>query len=260
MVAFLSPSVVSEWLWHMAPLREARITLAKVLDTASRSFTILRDLHRVGERNLALEEENARYRLQLILNEGTKRENEELAKLLKIKDRYGTYTIVPARFLGYSLVNPNRMTVYFDKEEGRSLARNAPVVSPQGLVGLVRSFGETSAEVELITSRDFTLPAVIEGRDECTAILRGNGQTLFIQFLEKVCHNPPVLGKRLLSANLSENYSLPYIPIAIVGALRDDPSNMLFYTGEAVPLFKKGTLNHLFIVAGGSFSNENVRP
>jgi len=258
--ALLLPSLVSEWAWRPAVLRGARVAVAGLLDEASRLIAILRDLHRVGERNLALEEENARLRLQIILNEGISRENEELANLLKIKDRYSSYAIIPARFLGYSPVNPNRISVYFDENDARNLARNAPVVSPLGLVGLVRSFSNSSAEVELITSRGFTLPAVIEGRDECTAILRGNGQTLSLQFLEKVCNDPPALGKRLLSANLSENYSLPYIPLALIGALTDDPTNMLFYTGEAVPLFKKGKLHHLFIIAGGSLGNENLRP
>jgi len=258
--ALLLPNAVSEWLWRAGPVRDARIAVAEFLASASRSLSILQGLHRVGERNLALEEENARLRLQLILNEGIKRENEEFAKLLKIKDKYSSYAIVPARFLGYSPVNPNRITVYFDEADAKSLARNAPAASSMGLVGLVRSFGGNHAEIELITSRDFTLPAVIESREECTAILRGNGQTLSIQFLEKVCNEPTAVGKRLLSANLSENYSLPYIPIAIIGALVDDPTNMLFYAGEAVPLFKKGKLNHLFIVAGGSFSDENLRP
>ncbi len=258
--AILLPPLVSEWSWRPVFIREARITVAGFLEKVSRMITILRDLHRVGERNLVLEEENARLRLQVILTEGISRENEELANLLKIKDKYSSYTIVPARFLGYSPTNPNRIAVYFDESETRNLAQNAPVVSSLGLVGLVRKFGKTYADVELITSRGFTLPAVIEGRDECTAILRGNGQTLSIQFLEKVCNNPPALGKRLLSANLSENYSLPYVPIALIGRLSDDPTNMLFYAGEAVPLFKKGKLHHLFIITGGALGNENLRP
>ncbi len=260
LAALFLPSFISEWGWRPAFLRSAQIVVAEFFDSLRRTFTILRTLHTVGERNLALEEENARLRLQLILTEGISRENEELANLLKIKDKYSSYTIVPARFLSYSPVNPNRITIHFDESDARNLARNAPVVSPLGLVGLVKDFERNHAEVELITSRGFTLPAVIEGRDECTAILRGNGQTLSLQFLEKICNTPPALGKRLLSANLSENYSLPYIPIAIIGALTEDPTNLLFYTGEAVPFFKKGKLHHLFIIAGGSFNDANLRP
>ncbi len=257
---FLLPSAASEWLRRLAPVRDARIAVAERLSGAARTFSILRDLRSVGERNLALEEENARLRLQLVLNDGIKRENEELSKLLKIKDTYSRYAIIPARILHYSAVNPNRITIHFDEQYAKHLAQNAPAVSSMGLVGLVKSFGRNHAEVELITSRNFSLPAVLESREECTAILRGNGQTLSIQFLEKVCNTPPATGRKMLSANLSENYSLPYIPIGVIGTLDDDETNILFYRGEAVPLFKKGKLNHLFIIAGGSFADEKLHP
>ena len=56
----------------------------------------------------------------------------------------------------------------------------------------------------------------------------------------------------MLSANLSENYTIPYIPIAIIGNLKEDESNILFMKGEAIPLFKKGKLNHIFIVVGAN--------
>lgn len=257
---FLLPGAASEWFWRLSPIRDARIAVAERLSAAARTLSILSDLHRVGERNIALEEENARLRLQLVLNDGIKRENEELSKLLKIQDTYSRYAIIPARMLSFSAVNPNRITVHFDEAYARHLAQNAPAVSSMGLVGLVKSFGSNHAEVELITSRNFSLPAVLESREECTAILRGNGQTLSIQFLEKVCNTPPATGMKMLSANLSENYSLPYIPIGVIGALHDDETNILFYKGEVVPLFKKGKLNHLFIIAGGSFSDEKLLP
>ncbi|HOW50753.1 MAG TPA: rod shape-determining protein MreC [bacterium] len=258
--AFFLPGAVSEWFWRISYVRDARIAVDTELDRIARTLSILGDLRQVGERNIALEEENARLRLQLIMNDGIKRENEELSKLLKIKDTYSRYAIIPARILSYSAVNPNRITIHYDEQYAKHLAQNAPAVSSMGLVGLVKSFGRNHAEVELITSRNFSLPAVLESREECTAILRGNGQTLSIQFLEKVCNTPPATGMKMLSANLSENYSLPYIPIGIIGALTDDETNILFYKGEALPLFKKGKLNHLFIIAGGSFVDEKLFP
>ncbi len=258
--AFFLPGTVSEWFLRVPLVRDARIAVDAELSRIAHTFSILSDLRSVGERNIALEEENARLRLQLIMNDGIKRENEELSKLLKIKDTYSRYAIIPARILSYSAVNPNRITIHYDEQYAKHLAQNAPAVSSMGLVGLVKSFGRNHAEVELITSRNFSLPAVLESREECTAILRGNGQTLSIQFLEKVCNNPPATGKKMLSANLSENYSLPYIPIGVIGTLTDDETNILFYKGEAVPLFKKGKLNHLFIIAGGSFADEKLLP
>ncbi len=256
----LLPRLVTEWSWRAPVVRDARIAVSERVSRLFTSVAILRDLHTVGERNIALEEENARLRLKIMMSEGIKRENEELAKLLKIKDRYSGYTIIPARLLSQSSVNPTRITIYYDGEFAKHLALNAPVVSSMGLVGLVRSFGVNSAEVDLITSRHFSLPAILESREECTAILRGNGQTLSIQFFEKVCNEPSAVGRKMLSANLSENYSLPYIPIGVIGSLVEDENNILFYRGETFPLFKKGKLNHMFIIAGGSFVDEKILP
>jgi len=187
-----------------------------------------------------------------------KKENEELSKLLNIKDTYGKYTIIPARLLNYSITNPNKITIYFPEEHGKHMSKNSTVVSSMGLIGLVSKFSSGSAEVELITSPQFSLPGVLESRDECTALIQGNGQSLTIRFLDKICDTPPASGKKLLSANLSQNYSIPYLPLGIISSLKEDEENILFLKGEAVPLFKKGKLNHLFIIAGESFKNENL--
>ena len=192
------------------------------------------------------------------MNEAIKRENEELSKLLKLKDSYSKYTIIPAKILTYSDMNPNRIVISYPEEYSKLMAEKATVVSSMGLVGLVSSFHSSRAEVELITSKQFTVPAVLENREECTAILKGNGQSLSILFLDKVCNTPPSDGKKLLSANLSENYSIPYIPIGIISNLKKDQGNIMFLKGEAIPLFKKGKLNHIFVIVGANFEDEKA--
>ncbi len=255
---FLAPLPFSEFGLRFAGVGSVRIFFDERIKSLWKNVEVLFELHAVGKRNRELEKELSRLRVNLMMNEGIKRENEELSKLLKIKDSYSRYAIIPARILNYSAVNPNRITVHFPPKYKRYMSGRATVVSSMGMVGLVSSFSEESAEVELITSKQFTIPAVLESREECTAVIRGNGRSLSILFLDKVCGEPSAEGKKLLSANLSQNFSLPYIPIGIIGNLEEDSGNILFLKGEAIPLFKKGRLNHLFIVVGESFQDEKL--
>lgn len=221
-----------------------------LISSLQETASIIIDLKNVGKKNIELERKIAELKVKLIMNEAIKKENEELSKLLKIKDSYSGYSIIPAKILNYSHTNPNMITVTYPDKYAKIMAEKATVVSSRGLVGLVSSFHGTQADVKLITSKQFTIPAVLENREECTTVLRGNGQSLSILFLDKVCSQPSAEGKKLLSANLSESYSIPHIPVGIVNNLREDESNMLLLKGEAIPLFKKGRLNHIFIVIG----------
>ena len=229
---------------------DLQVLIHEQLRNLGDELRIISDLRAVGRQNAELSKTVSELRVRLLMNEAIKRENEELSRLLKLKDSYGKYAIIPAKILNYSETNPNRISIGYPEEYAKLMAEKSTVVSSMGLVGLVTSFYATRAEVELISSKNFTIPAVLENREECTAILKGNGQSLSIHFLDKVCNTPSAEGKRLLSANLSENYSIPYIPIGIISTLHDDETNILFTKGEAIPLFKKGKLNHIFIVVG----------
>lgn len=255
-ILLLAPVPVTDFAYRIPLINSVKIFVDEKLKIVEQSIIIIKDLQNVGERNVTLEQEITRLKIELIMNEGIKKENEELSRLLKIKDTYSKYTIIPATFLGYNQTNPNKITVYFSDEYEKRIAINSTVVSSMGLVGIVRSFKNNNAEIELITSKQFSVPAVLESREECTAVVRGTGTGIAILYLDKLCNNPSSAGKKLLSANLSQNYSLPYIPIGIIGDIKDDESNVLFVRGEAIPLFQKGRLNHLFIIVGENFKEE----
>lgn len=254
--AVMLPAYFMEYAPRFTFADNSKTFFKKYINAASETFEIILDLKNVGKQNRELTAEIAELKVKLIMNEAIKRENEELSKLLKLKDSYSRYTIIPAKILNYSEINPNRITVSFSEEYAKLMAEKSTVVSSMGLIGLVTSFLGTRAEVELITSKQFTIPAVLENREECTAILKGNGQSLSILFLDKVCNQPTAEGAKLLSANLSENYSIPYIPIGIISGLHEDETNILFLKGKAIPLFRKGKLNHIFIIVGANTRDE----
>ncbi len=257
-VFFVIPVAFLDFTYKIPVLRELKIAFNKELDNFKGNLTIIKELHSIGKKNKILKERLLKAKIKLMMNEAIKNENEELSKLLKIKDNYSKYTIIPAKFINYLETNPNRIKIYFDKKYAKYMAENSTVVSGMGLVGIVKKFSKNSAEVMLVTSKQFSVPAVLKSREECTAILKGNGNSLSILFLDKMCNKPSSIGKKMLSANLSENYSIPYIPIALIGTLRDDPGNFLFLKGEGIPLFKKGSLNHLFIIVGTTIKNEKL--
>lgn len=250
------PFFILEFDFRLPFIDNIKSATSKKISETRESFEIVKKLKLVGQENTILRKEVVKLKVKLLMNEAIKRENEELSKLLKLKDSYSKYTIIPAKILTYSDTNPNRIIISYPKEYTKLMAEKATVVSSMGLVGLVSSFHTSRAEVELITSKQFTVPAVLENREECTAILKGNGQSLSILFLDKVCNTPLSDGKKLLSANLSENYSIPYIPIGIISNLKMDQSNIMFLKGEAIPLFKKGKLNHIFVIVGANFEDE----
>lgn|GEM_PF-817659 len=250
------PFFILEFDFRLPLIDNIKSATSNKISETRESFKIIKELKLVGQENTHLRKEVAKLKVKLLMNEAIKRENEELSKLLKLKDSYSKYTIIPAKILTYSDINPNRIIITYPEEYSKLMAEKATVVSSMGLVGLVSSFHTSRAEVELITSKQFTVPAVLENREECTAILKGNGQSLSILFLDKVCNTPPSDGKKLLSANLSENYSIPYIPIGIISNLKMDQSNIMFLKGEAIPLFKKGKLNHIFVIVGANFEDE----
>ena len=252
------PFFFVEAVWQMPLIKESKVLIDQKITSFKESWSTIKSIQQIGEKNVKLRRELDELRVKLILNDGIKRENEELSKLLKIKDSYSQYTLIPAHLLNYSETNPNSITIYFPKEYSNVMANKATVVSGMGMVGLVTSFHGNIATVQLITSKQFSVPAVLENREECTVVLQGNGQTLSLRFLDKVCNTPPSEGKMLLTANLSENYSLPHIPLGIIGSLKSDLDSILFLRGESIPLFKKGKLNHLFIIVGDNVRNEKL--
>lgn len=254
-IVLIVPQFFLEYSSRFYFIDDIQIVFHNTIDDIKETMRIIVDLKNVGHQNKILEQEVSELKVRLLMNDAIRKENEELSKLLKLKDSYGKYTIIPAKILNYSELNPNRISISYEERYAKLMAEKSTVVSSMGLVGLVTSFHGARAEVELITSKEFTIPAVLENREECTAIMRGNGQSLSVLFLDKLCNTPKADGQKMLSANLSENYTIPYIPIAIIGNLKEDESNILFMKGEAIPLFKKGKLNHIFIVVGANTGN-----
>ncbi|MFO7735833.1 MAG: rod shape-determining protein MreC [bacterium] len=248
------------WIMNLSPessiITKIKIKTNSMVSYIHQSLTILSDIHSVGRENMALRKKISKLKVQLLLSEAIKKENEELSKLLKIKDSYSKYTIIPAKILDYSTTNPNSITIKYPKQFSKNMAEKATVVSSMGMVGLVTDFSENTAEVILLTSKQFSIPAVFDSREKCTGVLKGNGRSMSMLFVDKVCNEPPAEGTKLLSANISQNYSLPYIPLGIIGQVQEDPSNSLFIKGDIIPLYQKGKLNHLFIIVGTDIRDE----
>ena len=83
------------------------------VENVRETFHIIMDLKNVGRQNKLLEQEVSELKVRLLMNDAIKKENEELSKLLKLKDSYGKYTIIPAKILNYSELNPNRITISY---------------------------------------------------------------------------------------------------------------------------------------------------
>jgi rod shape-determining protein MreC len=123
-----------------------------------------------------LEEENARLRSRLEVDEGLQRRVDELDALLQLKD-FGTYTLVPARVtaVGSALGFARTVTIDVGSEDG--ITSGQTVVSGAGLVGRTTQVSRWTSVVLLLVDPGFSVGSRLT-REGTIGIARGAGTGL----------------------------------------------------------------------------------
>ena len=117
-------------------------------------FSELFSAHRISDENEILKAENAALRQMLINYETYKVENEQLRDYLEIKDKHSDFTFEPAVVIGRSALDRfHSFTI--DKGTADSIQAGDPVITNEGLIGMVFEVGPTHSKV--ITILDTTL-------------------------------------------------------------------------------------------------------
>ncbi len=142
---------------------------------SEKSASLLGSLTKGGEYKAeldALRAENAALKNELTTFEETKQELEELRQFMGIKEEHETHTFsAPCTVIGYVTNDPyHSFIINRGEEDGLSL--HDPVVTGEGIVGIISTISANSATVQTIFSPDLSIGA-ISADNKYTGIVEG---------------------------------------------------------------------------------------
>jgi rod shape-determining protein MreC len=173
------------------------------------SFTVLSriwysyiDLRQTREENLRLKEQIAHYHQAVVRYEEKIKQLDRLQTLDELETSLNM-PAVKARIIGGDS-NQWYSSRIIDQGGEAGIARDSPVICPEGVVGRVVHLSRKSAVVQLITDADSGVGVLLEN-SRAQGVLRGEGKkTASIDYIET---NAKVLvGERVLTSGLDQIY------------------------------------------------------
>lgn len=194
--------------------------------------------------------ENSRY-------QEIKRENEELRKLLGLRERYPDLELLYAEVIGHDPGGTQQVVRvgWGAVSDPRVVVREGmPVIAPAGLVGRVLRVYPNAADVLLITDVGSSVSAVVQNDDRPTGVVDGQwqlGMRLLMRYLpqDAVLHEGDwVLTSGLRMPPYEEEGYPPAIPIGRI--LRIEATADMHQQAELIPAVDLERLERVMIVVG----------
>jgi rod shape-determining protein MreC len=150
-------------------------------------------------------------------------ENRELRRLLALKELNPEAQWVAAQVIGAGS-SPLSRTIDIDRGSLDGLRRGATVLGGQGLVGIVRRVGWTSAEVQLIADEKIAFRAAV-ARTRAKGRVRGQGHAAAFRLIlgEVLRSDDLAVGDRVETSGLDGVFPKG-VPVGVVVAIDDDPA------------------------------------
>ena len=145
------PMISQVAAWLLTPLQRASAQLSYSVDEA---FSDYFSGPRLAEQNTQLRAENASLRSQLVEYERLKAENDQLKNYLEIKEKNPDFDFEPAMVIGRDAAD-RFYSFTIDKGSSDGVSVDDPVITQEGLVGIVQEVGITHAKV--LTILDVTV-------------------------------------------------------------------------------------------------------
>ena len=200
------------------PLQRGVSAFRGYIDGLSVLFTEKKRLIADVER---LEEELADYRLE---NQGLREyryEARKLKELLDFRDQNLTnMELIPAQVIAR---NPGTWynTVTIDQGSNKGIARNMPVITPQGLVGRVTSVSSHYAVVLLITDRESAVGSIVQ-ETRVPGIIVGTVNGKQLKLSQIPFYSEVTKGHRVVTSRFSELYPAG-IMIGVIDEVSAEP-------------------------------------
>lgn len=165
-----------------------------------------------ARQNVALRDELAATRRQLVAARATALENKRLRRMLRLVDP-ASAPIVAARIVGSDPTGVRRYaTLAAGSADG--VAAGQPVRGPEGLIGRVAEAGAHAARVLLLTDGASSVPVQI-ARTGQPVLAQGRGETLLELHATTLGPAPFARGDLLVTSGVGGVYP-PGIPVAVV--------------------------------------------
>ena len=167
-------------------------------------FENVNDLRHTYEENKRLKAHLEQYVLLQSEVESLKKENEHLRELLDKKESLRDFVAIQATVIGR---NPDRWEekLIVNKGSQHGVQKNMAVITPQGLIGKVRSVSPFSATVQLLSAKDRQnrISAFIQGDENVFGLIEGYDEEREALLLKRIPYDAKVeKGQRVFTSGL----------------------------------------------------------
>ncbi|EPZ39693.1 rod shape-determining protein MreC [Anoxybacillus ayderensis] len=167
-------------------------------------FENVNDLRHTYEENKRLKEHLEQYVLLQSEVESLKKENERLRELLDKKESLRDFVAIQATVIGR---NPDRWeeTLIVNKGSQHGVKKNMAVITPQGLIGKVRSVSPFSATVQLLSAKDRQnrISAFIQADENVFGLIEGYDEEREALLLKRIPYDAKIKkGQRVFTSGL----------------------------------------------------------
>lgn len=200
---------------------------------------LLTEVEKLKEENQALK----------IKNQSLREYEAEAKRLQSILDfmnyNLERYDLVPAKVIARS---PNNwyQKITIDKGANHGIEQGMPVINQNGLVGMIRSVSENSAQVALITDREMAVGVIIQQNRDTNGIVEGLGNTNMLRMINIPYYSTIKENDIVVTSGLSLKYP-PGIDIGVVDTITREPSGLLL-TATVRPVVNFDRLEEVLVI------------
>jgi rod shape-determining protein MreC len=232
--------------WWQALVLEIAVPIQKVvlapIEAAERAWARYAELVSVQEHNEALrlriaelEDANLQYREALVASGN-------LQRIASMRDDFEV-AMLPSEIVGLD-VSPWFRSVLVDRGREHGVRSGSPVITDQGVVGLVTATSESAAKTMLLLDRQSAIDGIVQ-RSRARGIVRGRG-TGELEFEFVVRGSDVREGDTVITSGMGGVYPKG-LRIGVVRGI-SDPAGRLLQTAALAPAVDFGRLEQVFVM------------
>lgn len=230
----------------------------QVIESVQNFFITLFSIDEVNQEIKTLRQKNSVLERQILFLENINSENERLRELLNFKEKVD-YKMIGAEVIAKSpSVWEKTITINRGSKDG--LKKRMPVISYQGhLVGRVENIGISSAQVRLITDRDFIVGGIIaRNSSRAIGLVKGRGRRDKPNLMDSISWNAEIeIGDLVLTSGLSNNFPAG-LKIGEVDKIETDNYG-LSQKADINLLINRITLEEVMVIKKFKYDNNNQK-
>ncbi|HBN45707.1 MAG TPA: rod shape-determining protein MreC [Candidatus Marinimicrobia bacterium] len=177
----------------------------------------LRSMVIVEEEAAMLREKNIQLKLQVESMLNLANENEQLKNLLNYK-RESQLRLLPAKVINKGITS-NMSTITIDVGSEHGVKRNAPILTPNGVIGKTVAVGKYSSTVQVISDVNFRLSVQIKPSNARGILRWVYGDLCEIREVQK--NSEINIGDRVLTSGFSDIFPKD-LPVGEVTGIREE--------------------------------------